>query len=205
MGLLETTAEHILNPGEPFSYDEGSDGRIRPMDGSSLPLENTDFTSETLQRLTRHRTPANLFHSGMGDGNDEITRKRLERDRRLENQEIKDHDALVARKLAAKETWTEMESAYSRGKDVSGSDNVSRVVTRSHDESESRHPPAMKHTCHVVDGQNEPEGCSTNPPEAEQAPSLDRKAPASFYDDPTHPSFKTTIPSIGHRRHSESK
>jgi hypothetical protein len=115
MGLLEKT---LFAEGEPFSYDGNNRGKrkLRPMDGSSLPLENTDFSAETLDRLVGRNvvSPASdYFHLGeSGEVSEEVRARRELRDRRLAAEEERERGARAARKRAEKETWKEIEQKY---------------------------------------------------------------------------------------------
>lgn len=140
MGLLDKT---IFAQGEPYSYDGNSGKRkLRPMDGSSLPLENTDFSAETLDRLVGKNviSPASdYFHlGGEGEVSEEVTQRRESRDRKLALEEQKTRDEVEARERAARETWRDIEGHYGEGKSVVVGDRRTREGSR---DEESRDDP----------------------------------------------------------------
>ncbi|KAG5355210.1 Meiotically up-regulated gene 65 protein [Yarrowia sp. C11] len=146
MGLLDKT---LFAEGEPFSYDGNDRARrkLQPMDGSSLPLENTDFSAETLDRLVGRNvvSPASdYFHLGSsGEVSEEVRAKRELRERRLAAEEEKERAAKEARRRAERATWKDIEEVYGKGKKTNTESVASSTIPRetSQDASLDRKPP----------------------------------------------------------------
>lgn len=183
MGLLEKT---LFAEGEPFSYDGNNRGKrkLRPMDGSSLPLENTDFSAETLDRLVGRNvvSPASdYFHLGeSGEVSEEVRARRELRDRRLAAEEERERGARAARKRAEKETWKEIEQKYGEGKEPVVGD-LRRHVSKDEDGNAKEYVPFDEPSTSII------------PPETSQDGNKDCKPPKGAFERET-PSYKTALP-----------
>ncbi|KAG5357961.1 Meiotically up-regulated gene 65 protein [Yarrowia sp. B02] len=181
MGLLEKT---LFAEGEPFSYDGNDRGKrkLRPMDGSSLPLENTDFSADTLDRLVGRNVVSaggEYFHlGGGGEVEEEVVHLREERERRLAAEEEHDRSEREAIKRAEKETWKEIEHHYGRGKEPVKGDlrQVKHESTR-----DSGYVPFDEPQSTII------------PPETRQDGSKDVKPPKGAFERET-PSYMTSLP-----------